>query len=59
MAMRIINRVTRLWRGDTGQDLIEYALLVALIAMVATVGVSAVGTTVMTVFWTTISQAIP
>jgi len=59
MAMRIINRLTTLWRRDTGQDLIEYALLVTLIAVVATIGVTAVGSTVVDVFWTTISQAIP
>ena len=34
---------------ESGQDLLEYALLVALIALVA------VGTTINTVFWTYIS----
>ena len=45
-------------RPDEGQDLIEYGLLVGLIAIVAFVAVSAVGTTVNTVFWQTFASAI-
>ena len=37
---------------ESGQDLLEYALLVALIALVAFGAVSTVGTTINTVFWT-------
>jgi|RhiMethySRZTD1v2_1073278.scaffolds.fasta_scaffold60187_5 Flp pilus assembly pilin Flp len=37
---------------ESGQDLLEYALLVALIALVAFGAVSSVGTTINTVFWT-------
>jgi len=37
---------------ESGQDLLEYALLVALIALVAVGAVSSVGTTINTVFWT-------
>jgi pilus assembly protein Flp/PilA len=40
---------------DSGQDLLEYALLVALIAVVAVGAVTTVGTTINTVFWTYIS----
>ncbi len=40
---------------DSGQDLLEYALLVALIALVAVGGVTAVGTTINTVFWSYIA----
>jgi Flp pilus assembly pilin Flp len=40
---------------ESGQDLLEYALLVALIALVAMSAVTTVGTTINTVFWTYIS----
>ncbi|MCU1383293.1 MAG: hypothetical protein JWL71_1990 [Acidobacteria bacterium] len=50
--------IARLVDGDQGQDLIEYGLLVALIAIVAIVGVSTVGNTIYTVFWSSIGQAV-
>jgi pilus assembly protein Flp/PilA len=37
-------------RRDEGQDLLEYALLVALIALVAVVAITAAGTNVNTIF---------
>jgi Flp pilus assembly pilin Flp len=40
---------------ESGQDLIEYALLVALVVLVAIGAVSVVGTTINTVFWSYIS----
>jgi Flp pilus assembly pilin Flp len=40
---------------ESGQDLLEYALLVALVVLVAIGAVAAVGTTINTVFWTYIS----
>jgi pilus assembly protein Flp/PilA len=40
---------------ESGQDLLEYALLVALIALVAIGGVTSVGTTINSVFWSYIS----
>jgi len=45
-------------RHDDGQDLIEYGLLVSLIAIVAILGVTAVGNTVNTVFWQTFASVI-
>jgi len=33
----------RLWREETGQDLTEYALLLALLALAAIVGMNALG----------------
>ena len=45
-------------RDDSGQDLLEYALLVALIALVAGGAVTAVGTNINGVFWTYISGVI-
>jgi Flp pilus assembly pilin Flp len=40
--------------SDDGQDLLEYGLLAALIALVAIGAVSTVGQTIYTVFWQTI-----
>ena len=45
-------------RDEAGQDLLEYALLIALIALVCVGAVAIAGTSVSTVF-TTIAGAIP
>ena len=50
--MQLVNTVKSFARNDEGQDLLEYALLVALIALVALGAVTSVGTTINTVFWT-------
>jgi pilus assembly protein Flp/PilA len=45
--------ITRLWnraRDEEGQDLLEYALLVALIALVAVAAITLTGTNVNTIF---------
>ncbi|HYT75440.1 MAG TPA: Flp family type IVb pilin [Vicinamibacterales bacterium] len=44
--------------SEEGQDLLEYGLLAALIAMVALGAVSAVGQTIYTVFWKTIEVSV-
>ena len=49
-AMNLINRMRALVTDDAGQDLLEYALLVGLIALVAVVAVTATGTSVKNVF---------
>lgn len=49
----------RLRQRDDGQDLIEYALLTGLIALVAFAGVTAVGNAVADSFWAVIAAAIP
>ena len=46
----------RLPREVEGQDLLEYALLFALIGLVAIGTVTTVGTTIHTLFWTTIAN---
>jgi len=46
----------RLRREVKGQDLLEYALLFALIGLVAIGTVTTVGTTIHTLFWTTIAN---
>ena len=60
MPARIRTAVLRRFRRDeSGQDLIEYALLVALVAIVAVSAVSQVGTTILNVFWSVIAAGIP
>ncbi len=44
------NLLKRLWKEEQGQDLIEYALLVALVALAATVGMNALATKINTEF---------
>lgn len=41
---------------DSGQDLLEYGLLMALIAVTAITGVKAVGDTITNVFWEVIGN---
>ena len=50
-------RVRRLVWSETAQDLLEYALLASLIAIVAFAAVTEVGNTINTVFWQAISSA--
>jgi pilus assembly protein Flp/PilA len=53
------NMIARLVREDAGQDLVEYAFLVGLIALVAYVGVTALGTKINAYYGTTINGATP
>ena len=48
--MQLVNTVKSFARNDEGQDLLEYALLVALIALVAVAAVTAAGSSVSTIF---------
>ena len=48
--MNLITRFRAIVRHEEGQDLLEYALLVALIALVAVGAVTAAGTSVGTIF---------
>ncbi len=56
--MNFINRMRAIVREESGQDLLEYALLVALIALVAAGAVGLAGGSVQTVF-NNIVAAIP
>jgi Flp pilus assembly pilin Flp len=47
----------QLRREADGQDLLEYALLCGLIALIAIGAVSSVGQTIHNVFWQTIAQS--
>ena len=48
--MKVFSSLREFVRDDEGQDLLEYALLVALIALVCVVAVTDTGTQVNTVF---------
>jgi Flp pilus assembly pilin Flp len=57
----MLARIVREWwprfdPQDSGQDLLEYALLVALITLVAVGAITTVGNTIKTVFWDVISS---
>ena len=43
---------------DEGQDLVEYGLLAALIAIAAMLAVSTLGTTIRTVFWDVVASGL-
>ena len=47
---KLMNQVRRFVNDESGQDLLEYALLVALIALVAIVGITAAGKNANTIF---------
>ncbi|HZI81619.1 MAG TPA: Flp family type IVb pilin [Vicinamibacterales bacterium] len=48
--MNLITRLRNLLRNDSGQDLLEYALLVALIALVAVGAITTTGANVNSIF---------
>jgi len=48
--MNFVTRLRSLVRDEEGQDLIEYALLVALISLVAVVAITNAGTAVNSIF---------
>ena len=48
--MNFIARLRALLRGTSGQDLLEYALLVALIALVCVAVITSTGTNVQAIF---------
>jgi pilus assembly protein Flp/PilA len=48
--MEFVNRLRQLARNTEGQDLLEYALLVGLIALVAVVAITNAGSSVNTIF---------
>ncbi len=53
---QVLVAVNRLVRHEEGQDLLEYGLLVVLIAILAIGGISALGQTVLNVFWNNIAS---
>ena len=57
--MKFINRLRAIVREESGQDLLEYALFVALIAIVAVGAVTFAGTSVTAVFTTIAARSLP
>jgi len=55
---RVKAAIKRLTRESGGQDLLEYGLLAALIAVVVVAAIRTVGETILSVFWSGIGQAI-
>jgi Flp pilus assembly pilin Flp len=57
--MFLVARLTMgLVRDEAAQDLIEYALLVGLVALVAVIGVTQVGEAVNNVLWKAVSSGL-
>ena len=54
IALSIIRRFRR---GEEGQDLLEYGLLAALLAIFALGAVAGLGATLLNVFWSAIAAA--
>ena len=54
---RFKTAVTTVLKTDGGQDLLEYAMLAALIAVVATGAVTTLGNTIDSVLWQVIAAA--
>jgi len=52
----LLTTIGRRVQDEDGQDLIEYGLLMALIAILAMGAVSTLGQTIQTVFWNNIAQ---
>lgn len=50
MKANVLHILRRLHNDESGQDLIEYALLAALIALAAVATMQSVGTTINTIF---------
>ena len=55
---QVMTAIGRLVLRNEGQDLLEYGLLAALIAVVAVAGITALGDTIYNVFWRTIGQTL-
>jgi len=53
-----LSDIRRLTHGDEAQDLLEYGMLAALIALVVFASVGVAGNTILTVFWQNIAQAV-
>jgi pilus assembly protein Flp/PilA len=56
--MNLITRLRKLLRNDSGQDLLEYALLVALIALVAVAAITSTGEKARDIFQAVSDQLI-
>ena len=57
-ALKSFTDARRFRRSEDGQDLLEYGLLAALIAIIAFGAVQTVGNVINTVFWTAIASSV-
>ena len=57
VAVAVLKKIAQTRRDEHGQDLLEYGLLAALIAIIAIGAVTTVGNTINTVFWQSIALA--
>ena len=57
-ALKSLAGTSRFRRSEEGQDLLEYGLLAALIAIIALGAVMQVGNVISQVFWTTIASSL-
>ena len=57
-ALKSVTEARSFRRSEDGQDLLEYGLLAALIAIIALGAVSSVGNVINTVFWTAIAGSV-
>ena len=57
VAVAVLEKISKARRSEEGQDLLEYGLRAALLAVVAIGAVTVVGNTINTVFWQTIAVA--
>jgi pilus assembly protein Flp/PilA len=55
--VNVVSKIARVLHVEDGQDLLEYGLLAALIAVIAIGAVTMVGNTINTVFWQSIAVA--
>jgi Flp pilus assembly pilin Flp len=55
---RVLRLVSRLARREEGQDLLEYGLLMVLIAVAALAGITSVGIVINSALWGAIAQNI-
>jgi len=55
---QVMTAIGRLVLRDEGQDLLEYGLLAGLIAVVAVLSITTLGSTIYTVFWRGIGQSL-
>ncbi len=46
----MMNIMKRLWKEDEGQDLLEYALLIVLVVLVAAAAINPLGTAIANVY---------
>ena len=56
-AIAVLRKITRAGRSEEGQDLLEYGMLAALIAIVALGAVTSVGNVINNSFWRIIGAA--